>query len=126
MQTAVETITHSRAWTGNSAIFIVTDENDFTGNAATGGWESADGCCDSPVLPAGDPDINAAWPGGTYGGGLIPAVIVTTHGKRHYTSDTPYNHYSLLRTIEDAWGLDRLGFTSDTAQVRSMDEFLQH
>ena len=32
---------HSKAWTGNSAIFIVTDENDFTGNTATDGWETA-------------------------------------------------------------------------------------
>jgi hypothetical protein len=106
---AVTTIMSSRAWTGNSAIFITTDEDDFTGNSATDGWESADGCCDSPVVPANDPDV-PGWQGGVYGGGLVPAVIVTTHGKRGgYTSDTPYNHYSLLRTIEDAWGLPRLG-----------------
>ena len=43
------TITRSKAWTKQSAIVIVTDENDYTGNAETGGWESADGCCDSPV-----------------------------------------------------------------------------
>jgi len=123
---AVTTIMSSRAWTGNSAIFIVTDEDDYTGNSATDGWESAEGCCDSPVVPANDPDV-PGWQGGVYGGGLIPAVIVTTHGKRGgYTSNTPYNHYSLLRTIEDAWGLDRLGYTSDTAQVQSMSEFFTH
>ena len=125
VQQAVTTIMHSRAWTGNSAIFIVTDENDYTGNSATGGWESADGCCDSPVLPAGAPDV-PGWTGGVYGGGLIPAVVVTTHGPRHFHSDTPYNHYSLLRTVEDAWGLARLGYTSDTAQVSSMQEFFGH
>ena len=32
---AVDTITGSRSWTGNSAIFIVTDDNDFTGNEQT-------------------------------------------------------------------------------------------
>ena len=123
---AVTTIMSSRAWTGNSAIFIVTDENDFTGNPATDGWETADGCCDSPVVPANDPDV-PGWQGGVYGGGLVPAVIVTTHGKRGgYTSTTAYNHYSMLRTIEDSWGLDRLGFTSDTAQVQSMGEFFTH
>ena len=60
-----------------SAIVIVTDENDFTGNAETGGWENAAGCCDSPYVEAGDPRVSATWPGGTYGGGLIPAIVVT-------------------------------------------------
>ncbi len=51
---AVTTIMYSRAWTRHSAIFIVADEGDFTGVAANGGWDSPAGCCDSPVLPAGD------------------------------------------------------------------------
>src|SRR6266536_1666533 len=61
---AVATIMSSRAWTRHSAIFIVADEGDFTGNAVNGGWDSPAGCCDSPVLPAGDKDISASWPGG--------------------------------------------------------------
>ena len=60
VQGAVGTIMSSRAWTPHSAIFIVADEGDFTGNPVNGGWDSPAGCCDSPVLPAGDPDINAA------------------------------------------------------------------
>ena len=52
---AVTTIMSSRAWKdGHSVMFIVTDENDYTGNSETDGWETADGCCDSPVVPAGD------------------------------------------------------------------------
>jgi len=125
---AVTLIMHSEAWReGRSAIFILTDENDFTGNGTTGGWESADGCCDSPVLIAGDPSVSATWPGGTYGGGLIPAVIVTNHGKTGgYTSSVDYNHYSLLATIEQVWNLGYLGNASDRAQVMPMDEFLTH
>jgi hypothetical protein len=124
VQTAVTTIMSSRAWTRHSAIFIVSDEGDFTGVAANGGWDSPAGCCDSPVLPAGDPDINAAWPGGLYGGGLVPAIVIDPSGPRHHVSDVAYNHYSLLRTIEDAWHLAELGFTSDHEQVLTMDEFL--
>jgi hypothetical protein len=122
---AVQTIQASPAWkTGTSAIFVITDEDDYTGNAETGGWENADGCCDSPVLPAGDPVVSATWPGGMYGGGLIPAVIVTNHGKSGgYTSTTPYNHYSLLATVEQVFGLGYLGFASDSAQVKPMTEF---
>jgi hypothetical protein len=112
---AVDTITHSHAWTKHSAIVIVTDENDFTGNAETGGWESATGCCDSPYVEAGDARVSATWPGGTYGGGLIPAIIVSQDGPRHFVDHTPYNHYSLLTTIEDNWHLGHLGHAGDTA-----------
>jgi len=121
---AVTTIMSSRAWTRHSAIFIVADEGDFTGNAVNGGWDSPAGCCDSPVLPAGDPDISASWPGGLYGGALVPAVVVDPSGPRHFVSNVAYNHYSMLRTIEDAWGLPELAFTSDHAQVAAMNEFL--
>jgi phosphatidylinositol-3-phosphatase len=123
---AVSTITSSRAWTRHSAIFIVADEGDYTGVTQNGGWDSPAGCCDSPLLPAGDPDINAAWPGGLYGGGLVPAIVIDPSGPHHYVSSASYNHYSLLRTIEDAWGLPELGFTSDHIQVHTMNEFLTH
>jgi len=123
---AVTTIMSSRAWTRHSAIFIVADEGDFTGNAVNGGWDSPAGCCDSPVLPAGDPDISASWPGGVFGGALVPAVVIDPSGPRHFVSNVAYNHYSLLRTIEDAWRLPELAFTSDHAQVTTMNEFLGH
>jgi phosphatidylinositol-3-phosphatase len=113
VQGAVNTITHSQAWTKRSAIVIVTDENDFTGNSQTGGWESAAGCCDSPYVEAGDPRVSASWPGGTYGGGLIPAIIVTANGPRHFVDHTSYNHYSLLTTIEENWHLGYLGHAGD-------------
>ena len=125
---AVTTIMHSPAWhDGRSAIFIVTDENDYTGNSATGGWETADGCCDSPILPAHAPDV-PAWAGGTYGGGLIPAVIVTNRGGKPagFVSAVPYNHYSLLATVEQNWNLGYLGNASDSNQVSPMDEFFTH
>jgi hypothetical protein len=132
---AVETIERSRAWRGgNSAIFILTDENDFTGNAATDGWESTDGCCDSPMLPAGYQFLNSSgqpdgnvWGGGLYGGGLIPAIVVRTHGRPGYVSYTPYNHYSLLTTIEDNWHLGHIGHAGDTAGgVVPMLDVLRH
>lgn len=61
-----------------------------------------------------------------YGGGLIPAIVIARHGVRHYVSNRAYNHYSLLRTIEEAWGFGYLGNASDTAQVHSMTESLHH
>ncbi len=115
VQGAVETIMSSKAWTKRSAIVIVTDENDYTGNTETGGWESADGCCDSPFVEAHDARVSAAWPGGTYGGGLIPAIVVTPDAARGTVDHTPYNHYSLLTAIEDNWHLGHLGHAGDSA-----------
>ena len=39
------------------------------------------------------------------GGGHIPTIVVTNHGPRKRRDNTAYNHYSLLRTIEDAFGI---------------------
>lgn len=124
IQSTVQTIMDSRAWTPHSAIFVVADEGDYNADPTTGGWASPAGCCDSPYLPAGDPDISSTWPGGLYGGGLVPAIVIDPSGPHGYTSSAAYNHYSLLRTIEDDWGLQELGYTSDHAQVSTMNEFL--
>ena len=53
---------------------------------------SRQGCCGY------DPDSPA-----NFGGGHIPTIVITNHGPRGVTDDTPYNHYSLLRTTEDAF-----------------------
>jgi hypothetical protein len=124
---AVDTITASKAWTRRAAIFIVADESDYNGDEETGGWADATGCCDSPYLPPAAPAVSPSWPGGIYGGGLSPAVVVARRGPHGYTSDTPYNHYSLLTTLEDAWGLPYLGHAGDLLNgVVPMTDLLVH
>jgi phosphatidylinositol-3-phosphatase len=128
---AVDAITSTTDWkTGRTAIFIVTDENDFTGEASTDGWESAEGCCDSPNLGKGTPFLGSngqpdghIWGGGIYGGGKIPAIVMTAKGKPGFTSQTPYNHYSFLSTVEWNWNLPTIGNASDTVNVKPMTEF---
>jgi hypothetical protein len=44
------------------------------------------------------------------GGGRIGAVLVSPLIKPGTVSMTPYNHYALLRSIEDAFGLAHLGY----------------
>jgi hypothetical protein len=77
----------TRAWrgSGNMAIILTFDEG-------AGGERS--GCC------AVTPDAPS-----NFGGGHIPTVVITNHGPHGLADDTPYNHYSLLRTIEDAFGI---------------------
>ena len=98
----------------HSAIFIVADEGDFTNNAVNGGWDSPAGCCDSPVVPAGDPDISA----GLARRGLRRRTGASDRGRPQRPAppceQRPYNHYSLLRTIEDAWNLPELGSPATT------------
>jgi hypothetical protein len=76
----------SAAWSqGNAAIVITFDEDDGDG---------IQGCCgNDPSDPANT------------GGGHIPTVVITNHGPRGVVDPTPYNHYSLLRTVEDAFGI---------------------
>jgi phosphatidylinositol-3-phosphatase len=137
VQQAVETITSSKAWTGNSVIFILTDEADFSGSATeTDLWADVSGCCDSPgygsapPLPYGyqfmDNGPGHFWYTGQFGGGLIPSIVIARNGARGLTDDTPYNHYSLLRTIEQVWNLGYLGYAADGANVSSMTRLLQH
>ena len=39
------------------------------------------------------------------GGGHVATIVITNHDPAHLTDNTAYNHYSLLRTIEAAFGL---------------------
>ncbi len=121
VKTAVAAIRSSRAWTGNSVIFIAADESDYDGSdPADNYYLSTAGCCDSPYDPAGDPQISASWPGGVYGGGPAPMIVISRLGPRHATDSTPSNHYSMLLTIEEGFGLGKLGYTSDSSQVHPL------
>lgn len=95
----VRRIQATAAWRsrGNFAIVITFDE---------GTGRTREGCC--AVTPEGPSN---------FGGGHIPTVVITNHGPRGVRDDTPYNHYSLLRTMEEAFGVKgRLGHAADTAK----------
>ena len=96
----VQRIMDSPLWraTDNSAIVITFDENEK--DERQGGDQ---GCCGS------DP-ANAR----NSGGGRIPTVVITNHGPRGVVDERPHNHYSLLRTIEAAFGIEEyLGHAAD-------------
>jgi phosphatidylinositol-3-phosphatase len=97
----VAAIQRSPVWTGpsNAAVVITFDEG---GSAPPG---APQGCCGS------DKDSAA-----NFGGGRIPTVVITNHGPRGWVDDTPYNHYSLLRTTEEVLGISEfLGHANDQA-----------
>ena len=94
----VSEIMSSHTWReGNNAIVITWDEDDFSDSGQLG-----TGCC-----------------GANPGGGHVVTIVITNKGPIHVTDNTPYNHYSLLRSIEDAFGLPHLAHAGD-AVVTSM------
>jgi hypothetical protein len=109
----VTKIVASPIWSAraNAAIVITWDEdNDPKLKVGT------QGCCGF------DPNSKA-----NFGGGHIPTLVITNHGARSLTDDTPYNHYSLLRTTEEALGINEyLGHANDSASgVKPMTSLLQ-
>ncbi|MHB1271992.1 MAG: alkaline phosphatase family protein [Rhodanobacter sp.] len=65
----------------------------------------AQACCGEEPLPGGPPP-GLQGPGG----GRVGAVLLSPFIAPGTVSRTPYNHYSLLRTVEDFFGLPHLGY----------------
>jgi hypothetical protein len=65
----------------------------------------ASACCNEPSGPnTMNPGVNGP------GGGRTGAVMVSRFIKPGTVSNVPYNHYSLLRSVEDMFGLPHLGY----------------
>jgi hypothetical protein len=99
----VPLITASPAFKKDGLLIVTFDESDSTGP------EAATACCGEMSLP-GAPKP-AGWIGP--GGGRIGAVLVSPFINPASVSDVPYNHYSLLRTVEDIFGLAHLGYAAE-------------
>src|SRR5580692_3024178 len=124
LRTWVGLITHSKAWTRHSAIFITWDEGGFEATSPYGPTDISPGP-DSPILAAtpADPTTGGGGDpfGGTvYGGGHVPMIVVAA-GVGHRVDSVFADHYSLLQTIEQNFGLPLLGNAGDTVQVGSLD-----
>lgn len=94
LKTWVSKILTSPAWQQNGVLFITFDE----------GSTSA-GCC-------------------TYAaGGHIVTLVISPLGKAAFKSSVNYDHYSLLRTIEDAWSLAKLNKAGCSCTATMTDFF---
>jgi phosphatidylinositol-3-phosphatase len=93
LKTWVGKILASPAWQQNGALFITFDEG-----------KTNAGCC---TLAAG---------------GQIVTLVISPLGKPAFQSSVAYDHYSLLRTIEEAWGLTTLA-NAGCACTTPMNEF---
>jgi hypothetical protein len=100
LSTWVPKILASPACKTGGMLIITVDEAAITGPA-----KDATACCHTP------PDPNSTKPGliGP-GGGKVGALVVSVLTKPATTDATPYNHYALLCSMENVFGLAHLGF----------------
>src|SRR3954452_2674164 len=101
LQTWVPQILDAPAFKADGMLVITFDEAEF------GSADGAAACCGElpgPNSPA--PGVNGL------GGGRVGAVVLSPFTQPGSVNPTPYNHYSLLRSIEDAFGLQHLGFAA--------------
>ena len=98
-------IMNSRAWTKSSIIVIAWDEDDYNGYPS--------GCCFSPTGTQGSF-------GNVLGGSVTPTIVIRSDEPAHRQSAHPYNHYSLLGTIQRIWNLPCLANTCSIADADLM------
>jgi hypothetical protein len=91
LKTWIPRIQATKAYRDNGMILIVFDESKSDSTT----------CCGQPVFPNG--------PSST-GGGRTGAVVLSKYVKPGSKNNTPYNHFSLLRTVEDTFHLGHLGY----------------
>jgi hypothetical protein len=99
LQKWVPLILNSPAFKQDGLLIVTFDEADSANPT-----EDSQACCGEEPMPG------AAFPPGSNGpgGGRIGTVLVSPFIQPGTVSDTPYNHYSMLRSVEDFFGLSHL------------------
>ena len=101
LKTWIPRITRSPAYLDGGLIIVNFDESE----------SGAEDCCGEPMGP-NTPNNGGLTQGN--GGGRTGAVLISPYIKAGSVNDTPYNHYSLLRSTEDLFGLSHLGYAANT------------
>jgi phosphatidylinositol-3-phosphatase len=99
----VPLIESSPAFRADGLLVVTFDESDGEGA------EGSSACCGERPLPGARYRPGFSGPGG----GRVGAVVLSPFVKPGTVSATPYNHYSLLRTVESIFGLSHLGYAAE-------------
>lgn len=100
LRATVPTILASPAFKKDGVLIITFDESD-------GPQSDASACCGE------GPGPNSPLPGITgMGGGRVGALVLSPFVRPDSLSSTPYNHYSLLASIEDLFGQSHIGYAA--------------
>ncbi|MBS4076243.1 hypothetical protein KGY14_13695 [Ameyamaea chiangmaiensis] len=113
VQSVVDAVMASPVWSSrkNVAIVVTYDEDDY-------GSAGIQGCCGFHPADLAKGRVGPV----NQGGGRVPTIVITNHGVKGVRDDTPYNHYSLLRTMEDAFGIGTyVGHAAERVPVQPED-----
>jgi hypothetical protein len=102
LRKVVPEITASKAYKESGLIVITTDEA-----PSSGAFADSSSCCGQPKFPNIAATSTSALP---RGGGTVGALLLSPYVKGAAISQEPFNHFSLLSTIEDLFGLTHLGY----------------
>jgi len=104
LKKVVPEITGSKAYKENGLLVLTVDQ------APSGGeYGDSSSCCGQPAFP----NLPAPAGGiGPPGGGQVGALLLSPFIKGGATVQDTYNHFSLLRTVEDLFGLGHLGYAN--------------
>jgi hypothetical protein len=116
LQTVVPEILESKAYRHGGLIVITSDEAPSIGEYA-----DSSSCCGQPSFP----NLPASATAGRAprGGGTVGALLISPYIKAGTTSPEQFNHFSLLRTIEDFFSLEHLGYAG-LSGVKSLEPSL--
>jgi phosphatidylinositol-3-phosphatase len=109
LRKVVPRITASPAYKHGGLLVITVDQA-----PSSGIYADSSSCCGQPSFPALPPPPTL--PGGgsarPTGGGQVGALLLSPYVKPGTTSQETFSHFSLLRTIEDLFGLGHLGYAA--------------
>ena len=101
----VPIITNSPAFRKDGLLIVTFDEAEFGASATS----DATACCNELPGP------NSPLPGiSGPGGGRVGAVVLSPFVRPGSRNTNPYNHYSLLKSVENIFGLSYLGYARPT------------
>jgi phosphatidylinositol-3-phosphatase len=116
LKALIDEIKESLAYKDGGMLVITSTQASQEGEAA-----DASACCISPNYPNTPEDESAAVASGAVresgGGGRVGLVLLSPFVEAGTTSETYFNHYSLLVTIEELFGLERIGYAAEPALV---------
>lgn len=115
LEEVVPEITSSVAYKNGGLLIITVDQA-----PASGSFGDSSSCCGQPQFPNLPAPATTVAGLPSRGGGEVGALLLSPYVKPGTTEQEPYNHFSLLRTIEDLFRLKHVGYAG-LAKVKSFD-----